>query len=330
MSIIISGTGSYIPERTIDEEEFKQQEFYNADGSKIETAGAEIISKFRSITGIRQRKYVRPGQNTSDIGTLAAEKAIEDAGIDPETLDGIICAHNYGDVGSDTRQSDTVPSIAARIKHNLKINNPACVAFDVLFGCPGWIQGVIIAQQFLQNGAAKRYLVVGTETLSRVVDPFDRDSMIYADGSGAAILESNPGIEGAGILSSSSQTYANDEVYYLHFGPSYKAGFSPGTRYIKMHGRKIYEFALNTVPLAMKDCLDKAGIKIEELKKVFLHQANEKMDEAIIQRFYKLYGKDKAPEDVMPMSIHFLGNSSVATVPTLLDIVRKGRLVPMS
>lgn len=326
MSIIISGTGSYIPERTIDEEEFMQQEFFNADGSKIETTGAEIISKFRSITGIRQRKYVSPGQNTSDIGTLAAAKAIEDAGIDPETLDGIICAHNYGDVGSDTRQSDTVPSIAARIKHNLKIKNPSCVAFDVLFGCPGWIQGVIIAQQFLKNGAAGRYLVVGTETLSRVVDPYDRDSMIYADGSGAAILENKPGDEGQGILSSSSQTFANDEVYFLHFGPSYKAGFCPGTRYIKMHGRKIYEFALSNVPLAMKDCLDKAGVGIDNLKKVFIHQANEKMDEAIIQRFYKLYGIDKAPENIMPMSIHFLGNSSVATVPTLLDFVRKGTL----
>lgn len=326
MSIIISGTGSYIPERTIDEEEFMQQEFFNADGSKIETGGAEIISKFRSITGIRQRKYVNAGQNTSDIGTLAAAKAIEDAGIDPETLDGIICAHNYGNVGSDTRQSDTVPSIAARIKHNLKIKNPSCVAFDVLFGCPGWIQGMIIAQQFLQGGVAKRYLVVGAETLSRVVDPYDRDSMIYADGAAATILENNPELEGSGILSSSSQTHANEEVFFLHFGPSYKAGFTPGTNYIKMHGRKIYEFALTNVPLAMKDCLDKSGVSIDNLKKVFLHQANEKMDEAIIQRFYKLYGMDKAPENIMPMSIHFLGNSSVATVPTLLDFVRKGTL----
>ncbi len=325
MSILLSGTASYIPERTIDETIFLQQDFYNEDGSRIETPGEEILKKFRSITGIRERRYVHDNQKGSDIGTAAAAGAIEDAGIDPETLDGIICAHNYGDVEARTKQSDMVPSIAARIKHNLKIKNPACVAFDVLFGCPGWIQGVIIATQFLRNGVAKRYLVVGAETLSRVVDPFDRDSMIYADGAAAAIIENVADAGNRGILGYSSETHAFDEAYYLHFGPSYKPGFDPGTNYIKMHGRKIYEFALHKVPQAMKACLDQAGIGIDELKKVFLHQANEKMDEAIIKRFYKLYGKE-APEDIMPMSIHFLGNSSVATVPTLIDLVRRGSL----
>ncbi|NOR28753.1 MAG: ketoacyl-ACP synthase III, partial [Lutibacter sp.] len=96
-------------------------------------------------------------------------------------------------------------------------------------------------------------------------------------------------------------------------------------RYIKMHGRKIYEYALNNVPLAMKSALDKSGIDISEVKKVFIHQANEKMDEAIIKRFYRLY-KTKLPEGVMPMSIHKLGNSSVATVPTLLDLVKRGEI----
>jgi 3-oxoacyl-[acyl-carrier-protein] synthase-3 len=87
-----------------------------------------------------------------------------------------------------------------------------------------------------------------------------------------------------------------------------------------MHGRKIYEFALKNVPLAMKECLDNSGIKIEEVKKILIHQANEKMDEAIVNRFYKLYDKT-APEGIMPMSINFLGNSSVATVPTLFDLL---------
>jgi 3-oxoacyl-[acyl-carrier-protein] synthase-3 len=92
-----------------------------------------------------------------------------------------------------------------------------------------------------------------------------------------------------------------------------------------MHGRKIYEFALNNVPLAMKTCLDKSGINIHEIKKVFIHQANEKMDEAIIKRFYQLY-ELPIPENIMPMSIHKLGNSSVATVPTLFDLVKKNQL----
>ncbi len=92
-----------------------------------------------------------------------------------------------------------------------------------------------------------------------------------------------------------------------------------------MHGRKIYEFALNNVPLAMKECLDKSGIDISDVKKILIHQANEKMDEAIIKRFYRLY-KKPVPEGIMPMSIHKLGNSSVATVPTLFDLIRKNEL----
>ena len=92
-----------------------------------------------------------------------------------------------------------------------------------------------------------------------------------------------------------------------------------------MHGRKIYEFALNNVPQAMKDCLDKSGVDIKDVKKVLIHQANEKMDEAIIKRFYRLY-KTQVPEDIMPMSIHKLGNSSVATVPTLFDLIRNNKL----
>lgn len=322
MSIIISGTGRYLPEVIVDEKEFLNHEFYNADKSRIDQANERIISKFKTITGIEQRRYARPDQHSSDMGTIAAELAIKDAGIDPESLDGIIAAHNYGNVSPGKAQSDTVPSIASRIKHNLRIKNPNCVAFDVLFGCPGWIEGVIIANQFLQNGAAKKYLVVGTETLSRVLDPHDRDSMIYADGAGASVLEYVEGKD-SGILSMSHQSHTFEETYYLYFGESFKEGHTPEVRYIKMLGRKIYEFALNHVPLAMKDCLDKSGVDIGDVKKVFLHQANGKMDDAIIERFYKLYDKEM-PVGVMPMTIHYLGNSSVATVPTLFDLVRKG------
>ena len=93
-----------------------------------------------------------------------------------------------------------------------------------------------------------------------------------------------------------------------------------------MFGRKIYEFALTNVPLAMQGCLDSSGEKIEDLKKIFIHQANDKMDHAIIKRFYKLYGYKDIPENVVPMSIHYLGNSSVATVPTLYDLVKKNQL----
>jgi 3-oxoacyl-[acyl-carrier-protein] synthase-3 len=192
-----------------------------------------------------------------------------------------------------------------------------------LFGCPGWVEGVIQAQAFIKAGMAKKCLVIGAETLSRVVDIHDRDSMIYSDGAGATIIEATN--EDGGILAHASATFATDEADYLFFGNSFNKNLDQDVRYIKMQGRKIYEFALNEVPKAMKDCLDESGIPISEVKKVLIHQANEKMDEAIIHRFFKLHNQE-TPEGIMPMSIHKLGNSSVATVPTLYDLLVNGKI----
>ena len=217
-----------------------------------------------------------------------------------------------------------LPSIASRVKFNLKIKNPNCVAYDTIFGCPGWVEGVIQANAFIKAGMAKKCLVIGSETLSRVVDPHDRDSMIYSDGAGACVVEENE-IENKGILSFASQSYTFEEAYFLFYGSSYNPEKPAETNYIKMHGRKIYEFALNNVPHAMQLALEKSNVDISEVKKILIHQANEKMDEAIINRFYKLFDKDM-PDGIMPMSIHKLGNSSVATVPTLYDLILNNKL----
>src|SRR5699024_7447345 len=138
----------------------------------------EIIQKFEEITGIKERRYVKDELLTSDMAALAAEKAIQSADIDPETLDYLIVAHNFGDIRADNVKSDMVPSLASRVKQKLDIKNPFCVAYDLPFGCPGWLQGVIQANCFLKSGEAKRALVIGSETLSRVCDPHDRDSML--------------------------------------------------------------------------------------------------------------------------------------------------------
>lgn len=323
MSIRITGTGSYIPAMIEKNEDFHQHEFLNADGSNINHPNEIIVDKFKAITGISERRYAHEQLTSSDLGFLAAQKAIEDAGIDPETIDYLICAHNFGDVKANTVQSDVLPCLASRVKHRLRIKNPKCVAYDILFGCPGWLEGVIQAKAFIKSGMAKRCLVIGSETLSRVVDKHDRDSMIYSDGAGATIVEESE--EEGGILTHETASFTYDEAYYLYFGNSNKQDLCRDTRYIKMHGRKIYEFALTNVPLAMKTCLDESGIDITDVKKILIHQANEKMDEAIIKRFYKLYKMD-APVDIMPMSIHKLGNSSVATVPTLFDLIRNNKL----
>ncbi|WP_298339476.1 ketoacyl-ACP synthase III [uncultured Algibacter sp.] len=323
MNIKITGTGSYIPAEIEKNEDFHNHEFLNSDGSSINAPSEIIVKKFKAITGIEERRYAKKHLNTSDIASFAAEKALENAKINREDLDYIIVAHNYGDVRHNSQQSDTVPSIASRVKHLLQIKNPKCVGYDLLFGCPGWVEGVIQAHAFIKSGIAQKCLVIGAETLSRVIDPHDRDSMIYSDGAGAVIVEASE--DKSGILAHESATFALDEAHFIFFGETNNQESDDTRRYIKMYGRKIYEFALTNVPLAMKSCLDKSGINISQVKKILIHQANEKMDEAIVKRFYELHNMDM-PEGIMPMSIGKLGNSSVATVPTLYNMILNGDL----
>lgn len=285
-----------------------------------------LVAKFKDITGIVERRWVKSSQKASEIATLAAKKAIDTAGVDKETIDHIIVATNFGDVIEGTIQTDFLPSIAARVKHNLEIVNPSCVAYDLIFGCPGWIQGVIQADSFIRTGLAQRVLVIGAETLSRVVDVYDRDTMIFSDGAGAAIIEGVESDVKSGILASATVTHTKDEAYYLYLGKSNKPESDPDIRYIKMHGRKIYEYSLSNVPKAIKAAMDKSGVPIESVKKVIIHQANEKMDEAIVQRFFRQYGIRVNINEVMPMNIHELGNSSVATVPTLYDMILNNKI----
>ena len=323
MNIKITGSGSYIPTEVVSNAAFAKHVFLNDDGTPFPHPNDVVAQKFLEITGIKERRYVTNDLNTSDIGYLAAKRAIEDSKTDPETLDYIIFAHNFGDVKKGAIQGDMLPSLASKVKHNLGIKNPKCVCYDMLFGCPGWVEGVIQAQAFIKAGMAKKCLVIGAETLSRVVDLHDRDSMIYSDGAGATIIEATD--EEGGILAHESASFTFEEANYLYFGNSFNKTNDPDVRYIKMHGRKIYEFALSQVPKAMAECLDKSNIDISQVKKILIHQANEKMDEAIIQRFYRLYKKD-VPDGIMPMSIHKLGNSSVATIPTLYDSIVRGEI----
>ena len=323
MSTIITGTGSYIPSVVKTNQSFVNNSFYAENGELIATPNEEIVEKFKDITGIAERRYADANENTSDMATKAAILAIKDAGVDPETIDQIIVAHNFGNVLDGTIQTDAIPAIASRVKNQLGIKNPACVAYDILFGCPGWIQGVIQADAFIKSGMAKKCLVIGAETLSRVVDVHDRDSMIFSDGAGACIVEHSDETN-TGILASSVQSHCEDETYFLYLGKSYHPEGEEATRYIKMKGRKVYEYAIKYVPIAMKECIEKAGIDIHDVKKFFLHQANEKMDEGFIKALFKLYGIREIPADIMPMSIHELGNSSVATIPTLYDRVKHG------
>jgi 3-oxoacyl-[acyl-carrier-protein] synthase III len=324
---VITGTGSYIPALKFKNEDFLRNEFYDTDGKKLEKENEEIINKFLEITTIAERRYVTDELVTSDIAYYASLESINSAGVDKEELDYIIVAHNFGDVKNSDRRSDLVPCLAARVKHKLGIKNPGTIAYDILFGCPGWLQAAIQADYLIKSGDAKMVLVIGAEVLSRVSDPHDRDSMLYSDGAGAAIFEARESEYPTGIISHKTRS---DTLLYsdmLHMGRSYKNEIEDGF-FLKMYGRKLYQYAIEKVPQTIRECLEKSNIHISEIKKVLVHQANGKMDSAILKRLFNLYEIEDIPEDIMPMTIAWLGNSSVATVPTLLDLILKNQLEP--
>ena len=324
---VITGTGNYIPSLHIRNEDFLINEFYETDGKKLEKANQEIIDKFLEITTISERRYVTDNLSTSDIASYAAVEAIKTAAIDKEDLDYIIIAHNFGDVKANSRQIDIIPCLAARVKHKLGIKNPDTVAYDILFGCPGWLQAAIQADYLIKSGDARKVLVIGAEILSRVSDPHDRDSMLYADGAGATVFEARESEDPIGILAHKTRS---DTLLYsgmLYMGKSYKTeNKEDDGKFLKMHGRKLYQYAIEKVPQTIKECLEKSNIDISEIKKALIHQANGKMDDAILKRLFKLYNIVDLPENIMPMTISWLGNSSVATIPTLLDLILKGQL----
>ncbi len=324
---IITGTGSYIPPRRVSNDEFLTNRFFMDYEQPIDPDdNRKTVGKFQEITEIGERRFAEDDQVASDLGYQAAETAIENAGIDREKLDYIIFAHNFGDVLADNRRCDMCPSLAARVKQHLKISNPECIAYDLPFGCPGWVQGVIQADYFLKSGDASSALVIGGETLSRISDPHDRDSMIYSDGAGATVLEARESDDAVGVLAHAARSDTIDHARLLWMGESYDRSNGDQTLYLKMYGRKLYNYALTNVPGVVKKSLDRAGLGLEDVKKVFLHQANAKMDEAILKRLFKLYEVSEIPDGIMPMSISWLGNSSVATVPTLIDLVVRGEM----
>ena len=323
---VITGSGRYVPGRVIANEDFLDHSFFDTEGKRIQKPTKDIVATLEKITHIKERRYLEKDLMTSDMGYYAGEKAIQDAKVDKESLDYIIVAHNFGDIREDNRRVDTCPTLAARVKHKLGIKNPYTVAYDLPFGCPGWVQAMIQADYFIRSGDAKRVLVIGAETLSRISDPHDMDSMIFSDGAGAVILEARPRLDEEGIVKHVTRSDTYEHAHLLRMNTSNNPCFVDNTLFLKMNGRKLYEYAIKTVPTTLKECIDKAGLQLSDIKKVFIHQANAKMDHNILERLFALYELENPDPHLMPMSITRLGNNSVATVPILYDLVVKGKM----
>jgi 3-oxoacyl-[acyl-carrier-protein] synthase III len=321
---IIKGTGSVLPELVVPNSDFNDHVFYDKNGVKNERQGTEVTAKLEAITGIRERRYVPRDQDSRPLMTQAAKLAVANSGLELDALDGIIVAHNAGNMLIGENFFHTVPNMAACLKNALGITRYDCFAYDILFACPGWLQSVIQAHQIIQNDDGENILVVGIEIASHLLDPHDLDSMILADGCGAAVL--SKGIDNKGVLSYSTFSHAEKDIANIYLGKSNNPAVA-GSCWFKMNGKEVYRYATNWVPKVIKKALDKANLSIKDIDMFLFHQANEKLIHAMANNLADLYEVGSSSlAGKLPMTIQFLGNTSVATIPTMLDLILRGKL----
>ena len=306
---VIIGTGSYIPLRVISNEYFLDRPFYNRDGQKFPST-QEVVEKLAEISEIKKRRYVRNGQTLADIATAAARDTLTSSGIDPECLDAITVTQN----GLKT----PIPSIANEVRNMLGIQRERMACMDIVSGCPGWIDGLAEADRAIRAGDQETILVIGAEVLSTYLDRRDRDSMLFGDGAAAVAVQRFESPHKVGILSYVPNSDGNKGLFFWE--RSYDPTFKSGRKYLHMDGRGVYKYAIRNVPEVMKESIQKAGLKIGDIKMILMHQANGKMNREILGRLGKLYGVELS-SDVMPMTIPWLGNTSTASIPTMLDLI---------
>jgi 3-oxoacyl-[acyl-carrier-protein] synthase-3 len=322
---VISGIGSYFPSRRVTNQDFLNHEFYTREGKKVEKSTENIVEKLRQISGIRERRYIGEEQDSASLAAEAARNALADAGMDGESLDGIIVAHNFGNILPGSSTGHLIPNLAAVMKGRLGISNPKIFAYDILFGCPGWLEAMIIAHQYLLNGRARHILVVGVEVISRILDPHDMDSMLFGDGAGAAVLSAVEEPGQGGVLSHLTFSHCNEELDFLRMGPSNnpeaEAMLSP-----KMNGQKVFRYGIEHMPKLINECLEMAEVSVHDVSKFLFHQANEKMILRIAENLLANQEVHGSASDLVPINVHYTGNSSVATIPTMIDLIKRGMM----
>ncbi len=290
---VIAGTGSYLPDNILTNAQLEQM---------VDTTDDWIVQR----SGIKQRHIAAAGQTTGDMAIAAARKAIEAAGCDPKSIDGIIVA--------TTTPDQTFPSVAVKVQAELGI--PHGMAFDVQAVCSGFVYALSTADAFIRNGNVKRVLVIGAEKMSAIVDWRDRTTcVLFADGAGAVILEASETQEG--IIS--THLYANGEgreMLYTDGGPS-----TTGTKgHIVMEGREVFKHAVTYLADIVKEVCEKNHISGKDIDWLVPHQANIRIIEATAKKL-------DLPMDQVVVTIDKHGNTSAASIPLALDeAVRDGRI----
>ena len=294
----IAGTGSYLPEKVLT----------NDDLAKMVDTSDEWIA---ARTGIRERHVAAEGETTSDLGYRAALRALEAAGVAADEIDLIV-------VGTTT--PDLIfPSTACLIQHKLGI--AGCPAFDVNAACSGFIYALTIADKFIRSGAAKTALVIGAETLTRMLDWSDRGTcVLFGDGAGAAVLKADTD---TGILS--THMHADGSKKELLWNPvGVSAGFKPeehnaGVR-VMMTGNEVFKHAVKALDAVVDEALESNGLDRGAIDWLVPHQANLRIIEATAKRL-------AMPMDRVVVTVDRHGNTSSGSVPLALDeAVRSGRV----
>nr|WP_206378251.1 beta-ketoacyl-ACP synthase III [Sneathiella limimaris] len=295
---IITGTGSYLPERVVTNDELAE---------RVDTSDEWIVSR----SGIRQRHVAAEGEVTSDLGTKAALKAMEAAGVTADDIDMIILATATPDL--------TFPASATTIQKNLGMTHG--YAFDIQAVCTGFIYALATADNFIKAGQADRVLVIGAETFSRILDWKDRTTcVLFGDGAGAIVLEADeqPGTnQDRGMLTSHLHADGRHrDLLYVDGGPS----STQTTGFLKMEGREVFKHAVTNLANVVGEALEATGLSADDIDWLIPHQANKRIIDGTGRKL-----KMDPTKVVVTVDRH--GNTSAASVPLALDeAVRDGRI----
>jgi len=299
----IAGTGMYVPERVLTNADFERM---------VETSDQWIVER----TGIRERRIAAPDEASSDMAAHAARRALAIAGLEADAVDHIVLA--------TTTPDRILPSCACTVQRMIGARRAA--AYDMFAACTGFVFGVSLGRSLIVSGTADTVLVIGVETLSRIVDYTDRNTcVLFGDGAGAVLMrpcEPDQGILAVDIHSDGDLGEVLEVPAGISRNPASEATVKAREHFIRMQGKKLFPFAVRSMEESTRRCLELTGLAPEDLEVVIPHQANLRIIDAVRERL-------GLPPEKVPVNIDRYGNTSSASIPITLDeLVRAGRLKP--